>query len=132
MLTLKQSLLLVVGGVVAAELWVTLFGIWAVFDTPLLKFGLGVGLSVVAAAFISMSLFALVSAIMFTLPLSLFFRRSLVAAAAVFISGFLATFVIPALFESEPFSLLSSLSNVWFFFLSFGLCVALVRIFRHA
>src|SRR5450755_4652445 len=72
-LTIKQSLLLVVGGVVAAELWVALFGLWAIFDTPLLKLGVGAGLGVSAAAYISMCLFALGSATMFTLPLLLFF-----------------------------------------------------------
>jgi hypothetical protein len=84
-LTIKQLLLLIAGGAVSAVLSVVLFSLWAVYDTPLLKFGFSIGLHAPAVAWISMSLFALSCAIVFTLLLRLFFRGNFLAAAAVFI-----------------------------------------------
>ena len=131
-LTLKQSVVLVIGGVAAAWLWTVLFGLWAIFDTPLLKFGFSLGLGAPVVMLVSMSLFAIVSALAFAVSLRLFFPHSFTSAAAVFIVAFLAAFVLPAVFSSEPASLLASLSGVWLFLGCFALCVGLVRVVRHA
>ena len=131
-LTLKQSVVLVIAGAAAAWLWAVLFGFWAIFDTPLLKFGFSLGLGAPVVMLVSMSLFAIVSALAFTVPLRLLFPHSLPSAAAVFIVAFLAAFVLPAVFSGEPASLIASLGGVWLFLGFFALCVALVRVVRHA
>jgi hypothetical protein len=131
-LTIKQVCLLLVGGIVAAELWVMLFGLWAVFDTPLLKLCFRAGLSASVAASISLTLFASASAVVFTVLLRLFFHRGFLMAAALFITAFLACFVVSAAFTDEPLSLLASLSNVWVFSLLFGVCVGFTKVTSHA
>ena len=129
---MKQSVLAVAGGIAAAWVWVALFGLWAVYDTPLVKLGFTLGFGVPTVTWASLSLFALVSAIAFTLSLWLIFRQKFLAAAIVFIVAFLGAFIIPALFDSEPIALLASLSNLWVFVIFFGLCVSFIVVSRHA
>ena len=124
--------LVAAAGIIAAWLWVALFGLWAAYDTPLVKFGLRLGFGVPAVGGISLSLFGLASAIIFTISLRLFFRHRFLAAAVVFLVAFLGSFIVPALFDSEPLALLASLANLWVFVLLFAGCVSLVAVFRHA
>jgi hypothetical protein len=122
----------IVAGLGAAWLWVWLFGLWTAYDTPLLKFGFGLGFGVLPASYMSLSLFALSIAAVASLVLRSFYRRSLLAAAAIFITAFLAAFIIPAFFESDTLGLLLSLRDLWVFVFFFGLCVSLLILRRHA
>lgn len=128
----RNVALLIVAGLGAAWLWVWLFGLWTAYDTPLLKFGFGLGLGVLAASYTSLSLFALSIAVVASLVLRWFYRRSFLAAAAIFITAFLASFIIPAFFESDTLDLLLSLRDPWVFVVFFGLCVSLLMLRRHA
>lgn len=131
-LNAKQSALIVAGGVAAAWIWVSLFSFWAIYDTPLVKFGLSLGLGVQTVARLSLSLFALITAIVFTLTLRIFSGRSFLPAAIVFIIAFLATFIVPAVFDSGAVALLTSLSSLWVFVMLFALCVTVLVLTRHA
>ena len=132
MLPKTQILALVAGGVLGAWLWVSLFGLWAVYDTPLLNLGFAAGLGISSTSFISLSLFAFVSAVFFTLPLWLFFKHRLLAAFSVFVAAFLLSFVVPAAFDGNGVALLAPFTGVWLFLLCFGLCVTIISRFRHA
>lgn len=131
-LTPKQLVILVIVGLIAAWLWAALFGLWAVFDTPILKVGFSLGIRPSIVVFASMSIFAIVSALAFTVPLRWLFPHSFTSAATVFIVAFLAAFVLPAVFSDEPVSLLASLGGVWLFLGFFALCVGLGRVVHHA
>jgi len=131
-LTLKQLVVLVIAGVAAAWLWTVLLTLWVIFDTPLLKVGFSLGFGAPVVMLVSMSLFAIVSALAFTVALRMLFPHSFPSAAAVFIVAFLAVFVLPAVFSSELAPLLASLSGVWLFVGFFALWVALIRVVRHA
>src|ERR1700676_1254784 len=98
-LPMKQLVVVLAIGILAAWLWVWLLGLWAVYDTPLLKLGLAARLGIRGIRLISLSLFALISALMFTVPLWLFFKHQLLPAAAVFVTAFLLCFVVPAAFD---------------------------------
>jgi hypothetical protein len=132
MLPKSQILVLIVTGVLGAWLWVSLFSLWAVYDTPLLKLGFAVGLGVSPTSFLSLTLFALVSTAFFTLPLWLLFKRRLVVAASVFGAAFVLTFVVPVAFDGNRIALLASLTGMWLFLLCFGVCVTIISRFRHA
>lgn len=130
-LSAKRIALLVVGGVIAAWLWVWLFGLWAAYDTPLLKLGLRSGFAASRMGGISIALFASLSAVLFALPLWLSSRRSFLASAAVSILAFFLCFVVPALLERDGISFLVSFTALWLFILFFSLVALLASRIRR-
>ena|SRR5712671_7187199 len=127
----KRVLLLIVGGILSPYLWVWLFGLWAVYDTPLLNLGFRVGLGVWLASHISLSLFSFLTAALFIVPLRVFCRDSFPVAATIFIATFLLVFLASAFVSSEAASLLS-VSVLWLFVLLFAACAFLATRFHHA
>ncbi len=128
----KQTFLLIVSGIFSAWLWVWLFGLWAVYDTPLLKLGYSLGLSVPVVTGVSLSLFAFLSAVLFTVPLWLLASRNFYISAVVFCTAFLLAFSIPSIVSGGGVSYLASFTTLWLFVLFFGLCVLLISRLRHA
>jgi len=126
----KQALLLVVSGMVLPWPWVRLFGLWVVYDTPLIKLGYSLGLSGPAVTWISLSLFALLSAVLFTVPLWWLTARSFYISAVVFCTAFLLAFLISSIVSGEGVSYLASFTTLWLFVLFFGLCVLLISRLR--
>jgi hypothetical protein len=127
----KQALLLIVSGILSTYLWVWLFGLWAVYDTPLVKFGLSIGLGVSLTTYISSSLFSFLTAALFTVLLRLFFRGSFPVAATIFLATFLLAFLVSAFIGGEATSLFS-FSALWLFILLFAACAFVARRVLHA
>jgi hypothetical protein len=111
--------------------WVWLFGLWIIYDTPLLQLGLGSGLSARSAAFVSLLVFCFLTATLFSAPLRLFYRATFLPAAAIFIGAFLFAFLLSGVL-SGSLALMLSFSTLWLFILLFAACVAVVTRFYHA
>jgi hypothetical protein len=131
-LSTKRIVVLIFTGVIAAWLWVWLLGLWAVYDTPLLKLGLHSGLTASSIGEISMALFALSTAALFTALLWLWSPRILLPSAIVSALAFSLVFLVPALLDGDGISFLSSFTALWLFLVFFGLCVLLAPKLRHA
>ncbi len=131
----KQTFLLIVSGIFSAWLWVWLFGLWAVYDTPLSKLGYSLGLSIPVVMGVSLSLFAFLSAVLFTVPLWLLAPRSFHISAVVFCAAFLLAFAISSIVSgeglSDPASFITFGDLIWLFVLFFVLCVLLISRLRH-
>ena len=128
----RQALLLVVSGIFLSWPWVRLFGLWVVYDTPLVKLGYSLGLSGPAVTWISLSLFAFLSAVLCTVPIWLLTTRSFHISAVVFCTAFLLAFLISSIVSGQGVSYLASFTTLWLFVLFFGLCVLLISWLRHA
>ncbi|ADE11347.1 hypothetical protein Slit_1109 [Sideroxydans lithotrophicus ES-1] len=131
-LSAKRIVVLIFCGVIAAWLWVWLLGLWAVYDTPLLKLGLLSGFTALSIGDISMALFALSTAGLFTALLCLWSRRSLLPSAVVSALAFSLVFLVPALLDTDGISFLSSFTALWLFVVFFGLCVLLASKLHNA
>jgi len=127
----KRAFLLIVAAVLSTYLWLWLLGLWAVYDTPLLKLGLRIGLGVWITTHISLSLFALLTAALFTVPLRLFCRDSFFVSATIFVGAFLLAFLVSAFVGGEVAAFFS-FSALWLFVLLFTACAFLATRFHHA
>jgi hypothetical protein len=127
----KRAFLLIVTGMLSAYLWLWLFGLWAIYDTPLLKLSLSIGLGASITTLISSSLFAFLTAALFTVPLRLFCRDSFPVSATIFVAAFLLAFLVSAFVGGQVASLFS-FSTLWLFVLLFTACAFLATRFHHA
>ncbi len=127
----RRAFLLIVIGTLSTYLWLWLFGLWAIYDTPLVKLGLSIGLGVWIITYISLSLFALLTAALFTVSLRLFCRDSFPISATIFGATFLLAFLVSALLGSDVASFFS-FSALWLFILLFTACAFLATRFHHA
>lgn len=130
--TTKQTILLIVSGVFYAWFWVWLLGLWAVYDTPLLKLGYSLGIGATVATGASSSIFAFLSAALCAVPLRLAVSRSLYISAVIFAATFLLVFIVPSIVNGEGISSFTLFTTVWLFILFFGLCIFLVGRLRRA
>jgi len=122
---------MLVAGVISTFVWSYLFELWVALDIPLLKFVLAHRLWPNWAPYIAMSLFSLVCASLFVLPLWFFMRRTLYVSATIFITAFLAVFFVPVLLTNEPILLdaLFNLTALWLFVFGFVFLVFLASRF---
>lgn len=129
--SVKHVLLLILSGALASFFWLWLFGLWAIYDTPLLQLGFRAGLGARSVNFISSLVFCLLTAAMFAVPLRLFCRALFLVASAIFIAAFVLVFFFSALLYGHT-ALLLSFWTLWLFILLFAACVVIVRQVHHA
>jgi hypothetical protein len=127
----KRAFLLIVTGTLSTYLWLWLFGLWAIYDTPLLRLGFSIGLGVWTTTYISLSLFALFTAALFTVPLRLLCQDSFPISATIFGATFLLAFLVSALLSADIASFFS-FSALWLFVLLFTASTFLAARFHHA
>jgi hypothetical protein len=131
--SLQGAVLMLLAGGAGTFVWMYLFGLWVTIDTPLLKVIYELRLWPSRAPYISLSLFSMACAALFVFPIWFFMRRTLIVSAAIFITAFLAVFIVPVVMSNEPEILdaLSNISALWLFVFGFVFLVFLASRFTN-